>query len=127
MPRHPKSSSAARGLLREFLGSVVDGNLFAEVGGLVLTELVNNAVQHARTPRDRLIFLRFEMEPGLLRIEVHDACGELPAVRWAGADDESGRGLRLVEHLSQAWGLSPRAGVGKAVWALIAPLDGGTT
>lgn len=92
----------------------------------VLTELVNNAVQHVRAPRDCRIFVRFEMSAGLLRIEVHDPSRKLPAMRKASRDDESGRGLLLVEQLSQEWGANFREGpVGKVVWAALASAAGG--
>ncbi|MFF2144454.1 MULTISPECIES: ATP-binding protein [unclassified Kitasatospora] len=125
LSRHRKSVGAARSLLREFLADVDDGQRFMGIGELVLSELVTNAVQHARVP-GRLIFVRFGMEPGLLCIEVHDASRRIPTMRAAGNEDESGRGLRLVDQLAKEWGVSPReGGVGKAVWALVAPTDGG--
>ncbi|MEV6464609.1 ATP-binding protein [Kitasatospora sp. NPDC051702] len=125
LARHQKSAGAARSLLREFLASIDSSQQFLEIGQLVLSELVSNAVQHARMP-GRLIFVRFEMEPGLLRIEVHDASRRIPMMRTTGDEDESGRGLRLVDQLAKEWGVRPReGGVGKAVWALVAPADGG--
>lgn len=43
-------------------------------------------------------------------------------MRTAGADDESGRGLWLVERLSERWGHCPRSGgPGKVVWCEVAP------
>ncbi|MFD7905568.1 ATP-binding protein [Kitasatospora sp. NPDC059747] len=126
LSRHQKSVGAARSLLREFLADVDDGQLFLRSGELVLSELVNNALQHARVP-GRLIFVRFDMEPGLLCIEVHDASRRLPKMRTAGSEDESGRGLRLVDQLAKEWGVLPREGVGKSVWALVAPADGGAS
>ncbi|MFJ9839286.1 ATP-binding protein [Kitasatospora sp. NPDC101155] len=124
LSRHQKSVGVARSLLREFLADIESGQLFLGVGELVASELVNNAVQHARVP-GRLIFVRFDMEPGLLRIEVHDASRRIPTMRTAGDEDESGRGLQLVDQLAKEWGVSPREGVGKAVWALVAPADEG--
>ncbi|MFH8386897.1 ATP-binding protein [Kitasatospora sp. NPDC018058] len=125
LSRHRKSAGAARILLREFLAGVDGSQPFLESGELVLSELVSNAVQHARVP-GRLIFVRFEMEPGLLRIEVHDASQRIPTMRTTGDEDESGRGLRLVDQLAKEWGVRPReGGVGKSVWALVAPADGG--
>ncbi|MGK4584201.1 ATP-binding protein [Kitasatospora sp. HPMI-4] len=125
LPRHRKSAGTARALLRVFLADMESTELFADVGELVVTELVGNAVRHARTTPGRLIFVRFEVQSGLLRIEVHDASGERPTVRAAGVDDEAGRGMWLVDQLSVRWGCCPRAGgVGKAVWALVGPADG---
>ncbi|MDH6579795.1 ATP-binding protein [Kitasatospora sp. MAP5-34] len=126
LPRHRKSAGAARRLLRDFLADMAGGELFAEVGELLLSELVSNAVVHARTPPGRLIRVRLEFAPGQLRVEVHDASGVRPVVRPAGGDDECGRGLVLVRALAAAWGVCPReGGVGKAVWFLVGPSAGG--
>ncbi|MGE7435774.1 ATP-binding protein [Kitasatospora sp. NPDC001175] len=122
LPRHRKSGGVARRLLRGFLADMTDGELYVAVGELVLTELVNNAVQHGRTSPGRLIFVRFELSPGALRVEVHDASNDRPTVHRAGVDDECGRGLWLVDQLSVRWGCCPRAGgVGKAVWSVVGP------
>ncbi|GAA2241709.1 MULTISPECIES: ATP-binding protein [Kitasatospora] len=125
LPRHRKSGSAARRLLRGFLAGLAGGELYVTAGELVLTELVNNAVQHARTPPGRLLMVRFELWPRELRVEVHDASTARPAVQAAGPDDERGRGLWLVEQLTTGWGCGPReGGIGKLVWAAIAPAAG---
>ncbi|WP_329499325.1 ATP-binding protein [Kitasatospora herbaricolor] len=125
LPRHRRSGSAARRLLREFLAGRTGGERYVLAAESVLTELVNNAVQHARTPHGRLVMIRFELRPGQLRVEVHDAGDTVPTPRTAGAEDEGGRGLRLVEQLSTGWGCHPRAGgVGKVVWATVGPAGG---
>ncbi|MFC8716771.1 ATP-binding protein [Kitasatospora sp. NPDC057198] len=126
LPRHRRSVGVARGLLREFLADLPGGEPYAWGGELVLSELLGNAVLHGRTSPGRLVFVRFGLSPGGLRVEVHDAGAGRPVVRGAGADEERGRGLWLVEQLSSHWGCGPRPhGVGKAVWAVIAP-EGGT-
>jgi hypothetical protein len=54
--------------------------------------------------------------PGALRIEVWDKDPMPPTKKEQGPDAEDGRGLFLVEMLSERWGVySPRGG-GKAVW-----------
>ncbi|MFE7562586.1 ATP-binding protein [Kitasatospora sp. NPDC057500] len=99
------------------------GELLLPSGELLVSELVTNAVQHARTPRDRLIFVLFRLVPDLtLRIEVHDADSEKPALRTASDSDEAGRGLLLVHELATQWGCYPRVGgVGKFVWCHVSP------
>ncbi|MFI6445134.1 ATP-binding protein [Kitasatospora sp. NPDC050543] len=125
LPRHRRSASSARHLLRAFLAGRRGGQRFSEIGELLLSELVTNAIEHARVPAGRLIEVRFELREDHLRIEVHDASGEQPTVRpGAAGDDESGRGLLLVRELSTAWGCCPRpGGIGKYVWALLAAAD----
>jgi hypothetical protein len=44
----------------------------------------------------------------------------MPSPCQPAPDDESGRGLLLVDALSHSWGVKPRQ-VGKTVWARVAP------
>ncbi|WP_371501128.1 ATP-binding protein [Kitasatospora sp. NBC_00374] len=125
LPRHRRSAAAARRLLRAFLAAVPDGGGFGWEAELLLSELVANAVTHARVPPGRLVRVRFGLEFERLRIEVHDASAVVPQARSAAELDESGRGMRLVEVLAEAWGVGPRAdGPGKVVWATLAPKSG---
>ncbi|MFF3113777.1 ATP-binding protein [Kitasatospora sp. NPDC057904] len=127
LPRHRASVRSARSLLRDFLDGMPEGGVLADAGALVLSELVTNAVLHARVPKGRRIAVGFEDVHGFLRIEVHDASSEKPAIRRStGPDCSSGRGLCLVEALSVEWGCCPRpGGIGKFVWALVGPEGGG--
>jgi serine/threonine-protein kinase RsbW len=122
LPRHRKSAGVARRLLRDFLEGMQGREQYAESGELILSELVANAVCHSRVSPGRLIWVRFQVADDMLRLEVHDAGGEPPLLRKEGSDEESGRGLLLVEELSAAWGWYPRVGgVGKVVWAVCGP------
>ncbi|WP_037901190.1 ATP-binding protein [Streptomyces sp. NRRL S-350] len=123
LPRHRKSPGAARRELRDFLAPFPVGELLLPTGELLVSELVTNAVQHARVPRDRLIHVHFHLAPdGALRIEVHDADSEKPTLRDVPVSAETGRGLLLVRELARSWGCSPReGGVGKSVWCRITP------
>ncbi|MFJ8477963.1 ATP-binding protein [Kitasatospora sp. NPDC094011] len=116
----------ARLHLRIFLARVPGGDLLADDAVIVLGELVSNAVKHARVPKGRRIYIRFEMVLDHLRLEVHDASSEKPVIRRSvGVNSESGRGLCLVEGLSVEWGEVPRPeGIGKIVWALVGPGGG---
>ncbi|WP_245796048.1 ATP-binding protein [Actinacidiphila alni] len=93
-----------------------------DVAQLVLSELLTNAVRHGRVP-GRDIGTRFlRLAEGGLRIEVHDPREAGPAPRTAGAWDEDGRGLALVEALTAGrWGTATREGPGKLVWADLLP------
>ncbi|OIJ95904.1 ATP-binding protein [Streptomyces monashensis] len=84
---------------------------------LVVSELMTNALLHGSL-RDRLVRLRLLTTPAALRVEISDPRGErLPCPRDVTAEDQFGRGLTLVEALADDWGVGPRAGVGKTVWA----------
>ncbi|MFI0719348.1 ATP-binding protein [Streptomyces sp. NPDC021224] len=116
-PMSARAVGRARGELREALcGWELEG--LADTAELVLSELMTNAVRHARTPRGRLIETRYERREEGVRIEVHDASHRIPLTRRAAEEDEAGRGLALVGVLTgQRWGVSSRDGVGKLVWA----------
>jgi anti-sigma regulatory factor (Ser/Thr protein kinase) len=51
----------------------------------------------------------------LLSVRVHDSSPDAPVLRSAGEDDESGRGLLLVDAVTDAWGYRVTAD-GKVVW-----------
>ena len=85
---------------------------------LVVSELATNAVLHARTP----FVVRLRVRRTVLRIEVQDGSRAAPVMRHFSNQATSGRGLRLVDGLSRAWGVDPVSGpAGKVVWAEIVP------
>ncbi|MFF2146712.1 ATP-binding protein [Kitasatospora sp. NPDC058190] len=117
-----ESTPIARHLLRAYLAALPTGDRYHDAAELLLGELFANAVQHSGAPADRLIEIRFAVSGDRLRIEVHDAGTGRPSIRSATPSDERGRGLFLVNELAERWGCCPRAGgIGKFVWALIAP------
>ncbi|MGW1140455.1 ATP-binding protein [Streptomyces zhihengii] len=104
------------------------GTDLSETVALLVAELAGNAVRHGRVPgRDFRLALRLDRARALVRVEVADACALLPpAVRPVPADDdESGRGLLLVDALADRWGAEPRDPVGKTVWAEVSAAAGG--
>ena len=79
---------------------------------VVVSELVTNAVLHARSD----ITLRLTLRGDHLRVEVGDLDPNLPEVRPYGPEAGTGRGLALVAAATERWGAEP-AGDGKVVWA----------
>jgi PAS domain S-box-containing protein len=79
--------------------------------GLVVSELVTNAIRHAESP----IQLRLIRDRTLI-CEVSDGSSIAPHLRRARAFDEGGRGLLLVSHLTQRWG-TRHTPHGKTIWA----------
>ncbi|MER7671902.1 ATP-binding protein [Kitasatospora sp. NPDC096128] len=117
-----ESTPLARHLLRAYLAALPTGDRYRDIAELLLGELFANAVQHSDAPTDRLIEIRFALTDDRLRLEVHDAGTGRPDLRTPTPTDEHGRGLFLVDELAERWGCCPRAGgIGKFVWALIAP------
>ena len=50
---------------------------------------------------------------------VLDPSDKAPVLKAPAAGEEAGRGLQMVDALSDVWGWSPVAGRGKAVWAVL--------
>ncbi|MFJ4595157.1 ATP-binding protein [Kitasatospora sp. NPDC088861] len=123
-----ESTPVARQLLRAYLAALPTGDRYRDTAELLLGELFANAVQHTDAPTDRLIEIRFSLTADRLRLEVHDAGTGRPSLHTPTPDDEHGRGVLLVNELAEKWGCCPRAGgVGKFVWALIAPAPSPTS
>ncbi|MFB7650653.1 MULTISPECIES: SpoIIE family protein phosphatase [unclassified Streptomyces] len=110
LARDPSEVGRARAAVREQLH---DWGLAkqADAAGLMVSELVTNAVRHSHA---RPVELRLVRADTLL-CEVDDDDHELPALKTAGPDDETGRGLRVVSTLAREWGAS-RTRTGKTVW-----------
>ncbi|WP_373430249.1 ATP-binding protein [Streptomyces sp. V1I1] len=83
---------------------------------MALTELVANVVQHVPGRRCTLLILR---RPDGLRVEVsdeHPHCPRPVRPECRGDElDEGGRGLLLVEAVTDRWGTVPLPG-GKTMW-----------
>ncbi len=82
-----------------------------EVVKLLVSELVTNAVLHARSEAEVVVQLR----PSSIRVEVLDRSPDLPVVRQVEPEATSGRGMALVSTYASAWG-TRRLPQGKAVW-----------
>jgi anti-sigma regulatory factor (Ser/Thr protein kinase) len=98
-----------------------------EPAELVVSELVTNAIRACQSGgAHRPVQLRLASDRARVLIEVQDGSPQPPVPAGATADDESRRGLCLVEAMSAAWDWYPhRASGGKVVWALLhAAADG---
>jgi anti-sigma regulatory factor (Ser/Thr protein kinase) len=83
---------------------------------LVASELVGNAVRHTTATQQATLDVTWDVDPSGVRICVGDPSEEAPVVRLSGLDEPDGRGLRIVDAVSDDWGVE-RAGPGKRVWA----------
>jgi hypothetical protein len=108
-----------RGILRQWSVHHRDDDAI-----LVMGELAANAAEHA-TPRaqgDRpTVGLGLALTPAHLLLAVSDDVDDppVPADSDHCALEESGRGLAIVEALSDAWGWTRRHPAGKSVWAAL--------
>jgi Histidine kinase-like ATPase domain len=110
---HPTAPRAARTFISRTLLDWRLGEHIA-VTGLVVSELVTNAITHAQTAID----LTLSAHGQAIRVAVRDRSPDLPIQRQAFLDLH-GRGLTLVAGLSNAWGVLPTADGGKVVWAVL--------
>jgi hypothetical protein len=118
---------ASAGRAREFTKLTLDDWGMAahrDMAELVVCELVTNALRHGLpsgtwTPEDRPIGLTLLRRNAELMCMVTDPGSAGPVRVDVSASAESGRGLRVVEACSAAWGWQPIEGAGKVVWALL--------
>ncbi len=83
----------------------------------VVSELATNCTLHARSD----FVLRLSVEGECVRVEASDGVPGGLHTRQYSSTATTGRGLRIVESLAQAWGVAP-TDAGKTVWALL-PLE----
>jgi anti-sigma regulatory factor (Ser/Thr protein kinase) len=82
---------------------------------LMVSELVTNAIRHAGTE----FRVNVERTPQDVRVSVTDGAPGHPVARRPAPHELSGRGLMIVDRLSDAWGVDER-GRGKTVWFSVA-------
>lgn len=79
---------------------------------LLASEAVTNAIRHGH---GTTIEIALAARPGTVLLAVTDDSVTEPALRHANADEESGRGMFLVQALATRWGCVPEV-IGKTVW-----------
>jgi anti-sigma regulatory factor (Ser/Thr protein kinase) len=84
----------------------------AEAVTLMVSELATNSVQYAGTD----FTVTIERLPRRIRIAVTDAGPGEPVMRAPTPTEPTGRGLRIVERLSDSWGVQHAGAGGKTVW-----------
>ncbi len=122
LPPEPVARSMARMLVADACRAWALPHLL-DAGQLAASELVTNAVQHART---ELLVTVARRARGLY-LAVRDGSPDRPrllasAPASAEGIDEHGRGLWIVQQVASAWGaVSTHDGAGKVVWASVQP------
>ena len=117
LPTTPGRARAwTRQILREWR---LDG--LSDTAGLIVSELTTNAMLASRKLGRPFIRLILTLDRGDLAILVRDYCPCMPQLRNAGDEDESGRGLFLVQAMSDqfGWYLPDGGTPGKVVWAAL--------
>jgi anti-sigma regulatory factor (Ser/Thr protein kinase) len=109
-PAIPQSVHAARRFATDSLGGSPVS--MVEAVELMVSELATNCIRHERTSF-HITILNSTRE---LRVEVTDSGSGTPTIRSPGPDEPSGRGLQIVDMLSDSWGVEPEHPSGKTVW-----------
>lgn len=123
----PSAAGQARAYARWVLGRW-QLSAMADTVELLVSELVTNAVKATGEVVGELadecllagkvkpVYFSLSALADALLIEVWDASSVPPLRRVASDDDESGRGLMLVQTLSKEWGCEVLQTGGKIVW-----------
>jgi anti-sigma regulatory factor (Ser/Thr protein kinase) len=110
----PRSVSGARRFAIEALaGSPADVLQAVE---LMVSELATNCVRHVHSGFE----LKVVRTGDEIRVEVTDGGGGAPKMQSPTPEQPSGRGLRIVDMLSERWGVTRAAVSGKTVWFAMA-------
>lgn len=110
---HPTAPRAARDFVsRTFLDWGMARSI--PTACLVVSELVTNAMVHARTH----LTVHVSSADRRLRLAVRDASSDRPRLQRPHPGRTQGRGLQIVDSLSRAWGVLPTRDGGKVVWAV---------
>jgi anti-sigma regulatory factor (Ser/Thr protein kinase) len=83
-----------------------------ETVGLIVSELATNCVRHAASE----FTISVDREGSAVRVEVSDRGPGEPRVRTPGPTEPTGRGLRILDALADAWGVTASPRAGKTVW-----------
>lgn len=81
---------------------------------LGVTELLTNVHRHAQP--DKICTVDIELLLERLTVSVHDNDPRLPTLHLAKPFDTGGRGLALIEAVSESWGVLSQGPAGKTVW-----------
>jgi hypothetical protein len=117
-PAVPQSVHAARRFATDTLRGSAAATL--EAVELMVSELATNCIRHERTSF-HITILGSTRE---VRIEVTDSGTGTPTMRSPGPDEPSGRGLQIVDMLSERWGVLPEQPSGKTVWFTVPATSG---
>ena len=112
----PESVGEARSVTREVLGRLRIGEVARENAELVVSELVTNAVVHGGAGDDAHVLLVVMQSGPTLKVKVYDTTPNLGPRPAPTSDAESGRGLVIVDALSDRWGATAST-YGKCLWA----------
>lgn len=115
LPCDPRSVAAARRFVTSRLVAWGHDPAVTDTAALLVSELVTNALLHARSAVVVAVAHAERDGEGRVRVEVTDTSPVRPRQRHNSLVSGTGRGLLLVDRLARGWGTDQRE-TGKAVW-----------
>jgi two-component sensor histidine kinase len=124
----PYTASSVGMARRRLIGDLTEAGVYEATAcdaGLVLSELISNALRHATPLPGSLIKVSWCLSDGCVEVAVSDGGGPtVPMINKPAANALGGRGLAIVDRLSLRWGVYTRQdGSETTVWAAL-PLSG---
>ncbi|MQY05223.1 ATP-binding protein [Actinomadura macrotermitis] len=126
LPHAPSSVAVARRRLSSELAASGVYESIVDDASVIVSELLSNALRHARPLPSGQVRLTWLRRGDLLELAVSDGGASTEPRRGPGTlSSLGGRGLGIVETLSQSWGVRHEDG-STTVWAVLdAPQNGG--
>jgi len=120
----PYTASSVGVARRRLIGDLTDAGVYEATAcdaGLVLSELISNALRHATPLPGSLIRVSWCLNDDIVEVAVSDGGGPtVPMVNKPAANALGGRGLGIVDRLSLRWGVYPHQdGSETTVWAAL--------
>src|ERR1700733_5248819 len=124
----PYTASSVGVARRRLIGDLAEAGVYEATAcdaGLVLSELISNALRHATPLPGSLIRVSWCLNDDCVEVAVSDGGGPtVPMVNKPAANALGGRGLGIVDRLAGRWGVYTRQdGSETTVWAAL-PLSG---
>jgi anti-sigma regulatory factor (Ser/Thr protein kinase) len=122
----PYTASSVGVARRRLLGDLTEAGVYEATAcdaGLVLSELISNALRHATPLAGATVRVAWRLNGDCVEVAVSDGgAPTVPEVNEPGSSAIGGRGLGIVERLSLRWGIDPSSdGAGEmTVWAELA-------
>ncbi|MDQ2876779.1 MAG: ATP-binding protein [Actinomycetota bacterium] len=119
LPCTPASVSEARRRLTGELSAAGVLELAVGDAALVVSELLSNSIRHAWPLPGEKLQVAWLIEQGSVEVAVRDGGGlTRPRQHYPAGSAVGGRGLGIVERLSDEWG-TRRDDTGQTVWAVL--------
>ena len=120
-----RHGAASAGLVRrrlvEDLNRLGLASELVDSAALLVSELIGNAVRHARPLPGNVLRVSWELARDRLLLRVTDGGStDQPRMKEAGPQDTRGRGLAIVDAVAAAWGVDRSrhaVGMSSTVWA----------